>query len=236
MTPLDLYALFRSDVVDDVAPYLWSDTEAWSYMNDAYRMFVRKTGGVPDNTTTSITQIPIVAGQATAQVSPLILRFTSAYLLSNYATVKIISEPQLDKLVTTSDYGSTAVNVRSNTQGAVRYMVTGMDRNAARGIVRWVRVPQVNDTCMVGVMRLPVDVISENTADSMTTFPDIGEEHHEHLLLWMKHRAYGKQDAETFDRTKRDECKKEFEAYCAEAKAEWSRYKQQGESVTYGGL
>src|SRR5665647_2592591 len=53
MTSDELYALFRSDVVDATAPYLWTDVEVWNYMNDAYKSFVRKIGGIPDNTSLS---------------------------------------------------------------------------------------------------------------------------------------------------------------------------------------
>ena len=76
--------------------------------------------------------------------------------------------------------------------------------------------------------------MTANTRDF--EFDEIGEEHLLSLLLWMKHRAYGKQDAETFDRSKRDEYKSSFEAYCNSAKAEWERYKSKVRVVEYGGL
>lgn len=59
---------------------------------------------------------------------------------------------------------------------------------------------------------------------------------HVNLLMWMKYRAYGKQDAETFDRGRRDEYKAEFQAYCRDVSAEWERYKSKVHVVAYGGL
>ena len=229
MTSDDLYALFRSDVVDAVAPHLWSDTEVWGYMNDAYRMFARLTGGIPD-TTSALTRLALTPGVATNAVSPLILRFRSAYLLSDGTELKIINEADLPRLAT-SDYGQVNPARRNLLTGKVTHMVTGMDRRATSGTVRWVYIPDAEDTVQLSVQRLPLE-----TVESGFEFPEIGEEHHEHLMLWMKARAYGKQDAECFDRGRRDEYTQAFRTYCAEAKAEWNRYRSHNMSVAYGGL
>lgn len=229
MTADDLYDLFRSDVVDAVEPYLWSDTEVWNYMNDAYRMFARLTGGIPD-ASSGITQLTLVPGQATNEVSPLILRFRSAYLLSDGTELKIINEAELPRL-TASDYGQNNPQRRNLLQGKVTHMVTGLDRSALNGVVRWVYIPDAADTVQLSVQRMPADVI-----EAGGEFYEIGEEHHEHLMLWMKARAYGKQDAETFDRGRRDDYAQAFRAYCAEVKAEWNRYRSHTMSVAYGGL
>lgn len=50
----ELYDQFRSDAMDTVAPYLWSDTNVYRYMDDAYKMFVRLTGGIGDFTTQDV--------------------------------------------------------------------------------------------------------------------------------------------------------------------------------------
>ena len=229
MTSDDLYALFRSDIVDAAAPYLWSDTEVWSYMNDAYRMFARLTGGIPD-TTSALTRLTLTPGAATNTVSPLILRFRSAYLLSDGTELKIINEAEIP-LRGDRDYGQVNIQRRSSLQGKVEYMITGMDRSAAGGLVRWQRIPDVADTVQLSVQRMPLDTVERGFE-----FPEIGEEHVEHFMLWMKHRAYGKQDAETFDRGRRDEYGQAFRTYCTEAKAEWNRYRSHNMSVAYGGI
>jgi hypothetical protein len=65
---------------------------------------------------------------------------------------------------------------------------------------------------------------------------DIEEDHHLHLLKWMKSLAYQKQDAETFDKTKSTEAEQAFRNYCLQSKTEWERYKTKVRSVVYGGL
>ena len=230
MTSDDLYALFRSDVVDAVAPYLWSDIEVWNYMNDAYRMFFRLTGGIPDAITPSVTQVPLVAGNAYSSVSSLILRFNSAYLTSDGTDLKIVNGTQLPKIGTT-DYGSMVAAARDNSSGPVRYMQTNVAKDQYGGTVRWIRIPAVNDTVQLDVYRLPLDTVTTGFG-----FDELDEMHHEALMLWMKARAYGKQDAETFDRGRRDDYEKKFRDYCTDAKAELRRYKGHVMSVAYGGL
>jgi hypothetical protein len=229
MTSDDLYSLFRSDVVDAVAPYLWSDIEVWNYMNDAYRMFVRNTGGIPD-TTSSVTQVALVAGAATSKVSPLILKFMSAYLLSDGSELKVINEAQMPR-TQAMDYGNAPVSFRDTSTGRVSYMVTGVGRTKDNGVVRWLRVPAANDTAQLSVMRLPLDTVTTGFE-----FDEVGEEHHEAFMLHMKARAYGKQDAETFNRGRRDDYAQQFRAYCADAKSEFDRYKSNTRGVAYGGI
>lgn len=222
----ELFDAFREDVADMSSPHLWSDSEVWRYIDDAYKMFVRLTGGVPDSTS-PVTQIPVYKGEADAKISPLILRIRDAQLVSLGRPLKIINHTDLP-LVSLPDYGTIRDVYLNNLSGEVRYMLIGQQR----GLVTWVQVPAEDDTVQLSVYRLPL----ERIVGPEQEFSDIGEEHHEHLLLWMKSRAYGKQDAETFDKGRRDEYKAAFTEYCSMAKAEWERAKSKVRSVAYGGI
>ena len=221
----ELFDAFREDVADVAAPHLWSDSEVWRYMDDAYKMFARLTDGIADNTS-PITQIPVYAGEAIAEVSPLIMRFESAYLASSGKNVTVVNHTDLGEMMM-SDYGAIIPLAPNSPPGEVLYMVVGQQR----GQVRWVKTPAADDTVSLFVYRLPLDKITGPEQE----FSDIGEEHHEHLLLWMKARAYGKQDAETFDKGRREEYKAAFTDYCKLAKAEWVRAKSKVRVVGYGG-
>ena len=221
----ELYDAFRSDVVDLAEPYLWSDSEVYRYMNDAYVMFVRLTGGVSDFTS-SICTVSVIAGEADADVSTLILKFREARLASTSRKLTIINHTDVPR-VEGSDYGGAKLAFLSTTPGPVRSMVIGKQR----GKVTWLQVPVADDSVSLIVDRLPLNTITGPDQE----FSDIGDEHHEHLLLWMKARAYGKQDAETFDKGKRDQYTQDFRDYCALAKSELGRYKSKVRSVVYGG-
>ena len=110
MTSSELLTLFRSDISDVALPYLWSDLEAYTYMNDAYRMFVRLTGGVPDFTSLT-TQVPIVSGNALGVLDPSILRIMSARRLSDGREIKVINSPDIGVAGGTSGAGTSGKSI-----------------------------------------------------------------------------------------------------------------------------
>lgn len=226
MNSSDLYNTFRSDVVDVAKPYLWSDDEVWGYMNDAYRMFVRLTGGVADFTS-DVCAVSAVAGEPLAALSPSILRIMSATRRSDFQPIEVINSTDIAKM-RSQDYGQVKRLLMDNSQGVVRYMVQGMKPD----LVRWVQIPAVADTIDLVVYRMPIGMI---TGDGQE-FTDVDPDHHLHLLDWMKYLAYKKHDADTFDPQASASGKAEFEDYCSTVKSEWERYKHKTRVVSYGGL
>lgn len=87
-------------------------------------------------------------------------------------------------------------------------------------------------TIEMTVFRLPLTAITDDGDQAL----EIDEQHHSHLLLWMKHLGYDKQDAETFDRRKSDDFAQRFNTYCAEAKKEQDRARRVVGAVAYGGI
>lgn len=217
---------FRSDVADQARPFLWTDDEVVGYANDAYRMFARFTGGIADFTS-SATQAFIVAGDPVGALDPSILRIMSATRLSDGGTIKILNNTDLPQSGRV-DYGSGSALRLDNTVGAVNYMIIGMQPNTAR----WVHVPAADDTAQLVIYRMPLKRITGFDQE----LSEVDEDHHLHLLKWMKHLAYGKQDADTYDRTKSDEQESAFRVYCAQVVEENDRRKHKARVVSYGGL
>ncbi len=65
---------------------------------------------------------------------------------------------------------------------------------------------------------------------------EVRREHHLAMLLWMKHLAYNKQDADTFDKERADKMDAAFRSYCFDAKSEKARRNQKPRTIAYGGL
>jgi hypothetical protein len=223
----ELYDTFRSDVVDEELPYLWKDEEVWRYMDAAYRMFVRLNGGIADFSSDA-TRITLSAGEEFVDLHPSLLRIMSAERVSDNGVVKIINNPELDSLVSDPDYSEIRTLARTNTPGTVKYLLIGTERNKGRVF----HIPQVDDELSCVIYRLPLTNIVDGTHD----LAEVDEDHHIYLLDWMKHLAYKKQDAETFDKTKSTEAGEAFKAYCEFTKAEWARYKHKTRVVSYGGI
>lgn len=226
MNSNDLYDAFREDIVDTALPYLWLEDEAYRYMDAAYRMFVRLTGGISDFTSDA-TSVTITAGEANSDIHPSILRIMSAFKLSDEQDLTIIN--MVDNLTTESDdYFQLMRSIRSTATGPVRKMIIGAEQNKAR----WINVPEVDDEVSMHIYRLPLTHVT----DGNHTLSEVSADHHIYLLDWMKHLAYKKQDSETFDKSKSDECEVNFRNYCAQVKAEWERYKHKTRVVQYAGL
>lgn len=226
MNSTELRNAFRQDVMDTAKPYLWSDEEVWRYANDAYRMFARLTGGVADFLSDAC-EVQISAGEAVAEVSPSIMRIMSATRRSDTHPIEIINPTDLQKM-RSSDYGQIKQIVMDERTGPVRYMIIGL----TRGSVRWVQVPEVDDYVDMHIYRMPLDTITGPDQE----LTDVAEDHHIHLLDWMKHLAYKKSDADTFNPQASVFGEQEFRAYCLQVVAEWERYKHKTRVVSYGGI
>lgn len=226
MTPKELYDLFRADTTDNVEPYLWSDPEVWAYMNDAYTMFVRLIGGIPDYRSDLCT-VMATKGEEFSDIDPKILFIRQATLEPLGETVKVINAQDIESL-NDEDYGlMRRLNISKST-GKVRYLVMGLEDD----VVQWVHIPDRDYEVHLLVERLPLEPVTEDSE----TFEGVKEHHHFHLLKWMKAQAYLKQDAETFNKVKSDEQKAEFLAYCELAKKEKEKYKHKVRVVRYGGI
>jgi len=226
MTSDELYDLFRKDVVDVEQPYLWSDTEVYAYMNDAYFMFVRLTGGIADFNS-SVCQIPVVANQKYAALDPSILRIRTASRRSDGRELRIINIQDSGSLMI-EDYGRMRTMVARNRPGPIEFMIIGEKAE----IVQWINIPTVNDTVDLFVERLPLEPIIGDGQE----FEGVQAQHHLHFLKWMEYLAYNKMDSDSYDPKKSEDKEAEFYNYCELAKREKETAKHKTRVVAYGGI
>lgn len=224
----DLIRHFRSQVQDEEPPYLWSDEEVLVFAVDAQDMFVRLTKGIPDMTFpaddarvvagTKLANLEVTEGEPYTAHDPAILRIRSIRLVTAQRNVTPVSEGDLPYLPV-RDYGSTfgwgrGLFLDDSDTGDVDYAVLGV----IKGSVRWLRVPNAGDTARLHVYRLPYPRPTKQ-GDSL----EIDSQHHLHLVKWMKHLAYSKEDAETYDKDLADKNEALFRSYCAQALGEEQR-------------
>lgn len=230
MNANELADYFRSQVRDEVAPYLWSDEEILTYMNEAQKMFVRLTNGIYDVSTAACCTVAITAGQKYSTLHPAVLEIRKAYYVDGTTGFKrelpIISLADVDTL-STSDYGVYNNPAIQDLPGTVDYMLTGEER----GKVRWINVPTENATVEMAIARMPLTTL---TRTQLTL--EVPEEHHVYLIEWMKHLAYNKQDGDAFNPKTATESEMRFRAYCDFAWKEWERYRHTHRSIAYGGI
>lgn len=223
----ELLCAFRDDAVDGAIPQFWSTDEIYRYINDAYFMFVRLTGGIPDGSS-AVTTLTATANQATTPLNKAIMRIrTATNVTDQNRPIKVINVQDIEDL-TTEDYGVIRSINQIATPGPIRYMIIGEQED----YVRWVQIPTVNTTIQLVVERLPTTAITRE----QQRFAGVRDEHHLHLLKWVRHLAYRKQDADTFDLVKSDQERADFYDYCDMAKKEKNVRKHKVRVVAYGGL
>lgn len=210
--------LFRAEVADLQQPFLWSDDEAYAFLDDAQIEFCRRTEGIADARTPSVTHLSVVPGGEWYEKSPLILKVRSATRADTGRQVSVVNiESQL------------AFGIKfDGATGVVGALIDGMDDGAFRAHP----VPNETVTINLAVFRLPIAKITSAGAQAL----EVASQHHPHLVLWMRHRAYSKQDADAFDPRRAAEYEDKFEKYCAKAKAEQERARRQVGAVVYGGI
>lgn len=218
MNVSELLEAFRSDLRDTEEPYLWSDADVYRYIDWAQKSFCRQTEGIEDSRTLPLSQLNIVVGEQWYPISPLILKLRSATRSDTGADVPIVAAERVNDL-----------GIRFDGRiGPLRYLVAGLDKNTLRA---W-PVPSEAVTVGLSVFRLPLRSITGADGQRL----EIDEHHHEQLLDGMKHRAYLKQDADTFDRSRSTEFAQLFDAYCEKAKREQVRARRPVGTVQFGGL
>lgn len=218
MNSSELLSLFRSEMADQEETYLWSDEDIFGYEDDAQKMFCRLTDGIADASTAAVVELAVAPGDDWLTLHPSILRIRSAIRADSGRPIEIINA---DDMLPRGWYFD------GNT-GPVKALVIGQEANKSRAY------PKSNETMdmVLTVFRLPLVAINTDGDQAL----EIPAEHHPHLMHWMRHRAYLKQDAETFDRTRAAEAEGAFRAYCEQVKQEERRKAFKPRTVAYGGI
>lgn len=199
MTPAELLAVFRDEVSDTQAPYLWSDLLFYTYLDDAQKEFCRLTFGIEDARTFTLALTP---GSEWYALNPRILQILGAYDQATGKPLPVLTRAE-----------AVARNVRfDGRQGALQALFKGMEKASLRAYP----VTATAQTISLETRRLPETLTPVGALE-------IDEQHHLNLLTWVRYRAYSKQDTETYDPVKAATHKQMFEAYCRESKIEQGR-------------
>lgn len=217
MNSTDLLDRFRTDVKDDAKPYLWSDEEIYSNIDDAQKMFCRLIDGLPDATSVA-TSVAYAIDEAWLALHPSIIKIRAARFGSTGRPITVVNYEDLTEHCIKLD-GKT---------GNPHYLVIGMETDKAL----FYPTPVAADTLVLLIDRLPLKRITCDGDQKL----EIPEEHHLHLLDWVKHLAYLKQDAETLDKRASADFETEFRRYCETARKEKERKKHKTRIVQYGGI
>lgn len=245
MTPDELKDRFRLDVDDNVggsggADFLWSDTEIFDYMDEAQRVFVRRTEILrkthPFTTTlteityTAPTVLPAVNLDGFITYDPKIIRPLRARMssLSNRDPLRIATMEDLDEGFFLRDYGLLFTQDWQTKVGPARFLITNMQEDR----YRLVPIPLIDDTVELTVLHMP-----ENEVECGSAVLEVTEREDQQIMkLWMKKLAYEKQDADTYDKDLSDRFEAAFEKRADERRREIRRTRFRHTGMRYGGI
>lgn len=216
-TSTDLLNWFRLDMDDLELPYLWSDAEVFEYATDAQRWFCRKTEGIADSRTVATCQLAIVPATEWYTMDPRILKLRAARRGDTGRPVPIINPEKLNLYDVRFDGNA----------GVLKALIVGL----TDGAIRAYPVPSETVTINLEIFRLPLLPIT-----GLLQALEIAEQHHRALVMWMRYRAYCKQDADTLDLKRAADYEQKFDAYCFKALAEQERARRAVGTTIYGGI
>jgi hypothetical protein len=226
MKPSDSLELFRLEVDDTIEPYLWSDSEFYTYLTDAHDLHVRLIGGIADRTD-PLTRLAYKENDQFLKYDDRILRIKGAWDETNRRiTLKNLDNFESEYL--DDDYGRLAYRgLDDGKTGDIRFLVTDVEDLK----VQLYPLPDHDGWIRLFVYRRPLEKINE-----FSTEFEIPSQHHLNLLNWVKYKAFMKQDVETFDGTKALEFRAAFTEGITDAKRDKASREDRKRTVVYGGI
>lgn len=207
MTLEELIASFRVDSDDKArsvgggqSDLLWPDTDVSRWFGEAEEEAALRKRLLFDDYTLAIVQIAVLEGQSSYPLDPRMFEVSKARLL-NAATGEFVE----DLYITTRAALDQRCPRWRDERRQPGFFIQDDTRIVLPGIVDGAY------TLRLEGYRTPLVPLAADSVGS--TVPEIGVIHHRFLVHWVLHRAYGKQDADTFDPARSQRSLDAFEQY-----------------------
>ncbi len=199
MTLAELRARFRTEEVDTELPYLWSDAELSTWINEAQDEACRRALLLVDSRSAAA-KVSYLAGAEGVSLHPAVIFVRRATLASSNA-------PMIPKVVRSMD------EEIPGWEGAMASVPRVFIPDWQTGYLRFWPPAVASGTVNMTVVRAPLDVAGDG--DDL----EIAPRYQPFLLDWVRYRAYSKQDAEVFNATKAKDSAEVFEKQFGKASA-----------------
>lgn len=179
----DFIARFRAAVFDDQVPTFWSDEEIVSYLNEAVQEACERARLIEDRSMS----LELEPGQDTYNLHPSVFEIKRLTFRG-----RPLDETSVEEL----DCDAPGWELRS---GQPRRFIFEQASGGQPPKVRLIPTPVTAEDAGLTVYR---GARKELSANNVSAQPEIPTRFHERLMDWVMHRAYLKQDADTFDPAK----------------------------------
>lgn len=183
-TLLNIRTQLRERLDDLAQPYLWSDSELTSYLNEAEREAAVRALLIRDRSTANVCEIALADGDDWKDLHPSVLEIEYMYLIHPVTSQKIPVVEMMEEELNSSPSMLTAKGIPS------RYIHVGQE-------IRLYPMPNGTMDLELIVRRLPLaDMVDDGDE------PEIPAEHHYRLIDWAARCAYMKRDSDAEDATR----------------------------------
>lgn len=183
----DFITEFRDTVDDHAVPPFWSSENIVRYLNEAVQEACERAKLIEDRSTPAVCSLTLQAGKSTYPLHSSVFEIKRLTFRG-----RPLDETSVEEL----DADAPGWEARS---GQPRLYIFEQASGTQPAKVRLVPTPAAADTVALTVYRGALKPLS---ADNDQSRPELHERFHLRLMDWMLHRAYLKQDADTFDRNK----------------------------------
>lgn len=220
----DLITQFRIQIADTELPYFWSDDQIALLLDEAQREFAVQTEIFKGTVTVNalLTEAPYITIPAD------VIDLRRARTATGAVPLTIMNFNEMDTALATGDYGDEIVNDWENTTGEPRMLV--LDEVYGKG--RLVPMITADNTVNIHYIRYPSATITSGSATTELT----DTRHQMALVTYARARAYGDQDADTYNPSMAQSEMAKFEQLATKFKAENMRKTRRAGTVKYGGL
>ena len=198
MTLLELRTLARQRLDDQTAPYLWSDAELNSYINQSVDEAAIRSRSLLDSTTSACCSIAVVAGKSVYQVHSSVFQIKRVFDVVSRVALPETSFELLDDTV--ADWQGMTGQPVSYVYDMNHY---GDDECKGRSITLY-PIPTASTTLKLTVYRTQLETLSDSDSPELPTFQ------HADLIWWACYLAYIKQDADANNSAKSTDFERKF--------------------------
>lgn len=191
----DFITEFRDTVKDHSVPPFWSSENIVRYLNEAVQEACERAKLIEDRLTPAVCTVTLEPNVSTYQLHASVFEIKRVTLRGRPLDETSVEEMDDD------------CPGWENLKGLPRCFIFEPTAGIRSASLRLVRIPTQADTLALTVYRGALKPLS---ADIDHGKPEIPERFHERLMDWVLHRAYLKQDADSFDPSKAAESKALF--------------------------
>lgn len=220
----DLITQFRTQMDDNVEPYLWDEDRIVEWIDEAQKVFAERTKIFKGSESIAVA----TADGGDFAMPAYVFETRRAILASSAQVLEVGNFNAIDRAAIYTDYGIDLYGDWESLTGTPRLLV--LDEKLGFG--RLIPKPSADDTIKIHYYRYPLKTLTSSSSKIELT----DTRHQRLLVVYARAMAYGDHDADVYDPRAEASKMDEFHTKLDVIAAQISRQTRRAGVVKYGGL